>query len=453
MRMVGIQQTTDVNYPYWSVAELMPRNEMEKLQFRRLAEQVNFLWEKSPFYKQKWQESGFSPDKLKTLQDIRLIPLLDKLEIRSSQEMNPPYGIMYIPNDDPIIRIAMTSGTTGEPVRIPFTEKDYFGVFCEGAMRVLLSAGVTKDDIVHVAFGFLPFIGLAGMHDACEHLLGCMVVPGGAWSSAIRLKMIKTLNVTVLMGTPTYLLHLAGVAEEIGVDTTKLGLRLIMSTGESGAASIPNTGVRLEKAYNCKVHDFAGTQETNFIFGTCKYDTPHLYEDLLYFEVLDPDTYEPVKPGEEGVLVVTDLVQKTHPMIRFKTGDLVSGIDYDHKCSCGRTSARFKGFKGRTGDIIKVKGVCISVSGIENVIRGIDNCSDNYEYMAVRDGEKDKITVRIEPVKELDPSKWEELRVNVAEILYGSFMINMDVEIVEPGTLPVFELKAKRFRDLRESTV
>jgi phenylacetate-CoA ligase len=449
MRMLGIQQTTNVPYKYWSVAELMPRLEMKKLQLARLMEQIHYAWAHSDFYRKKWQAKGVSPDKLKTLEDIRHIPLLTKEEIRASQEQDPPYGMMKIPGSGLINRIAMTSGTTGKPVLIPFTEEDYFGVFCEGAVRVLWAAGVNKNDVVHAAFGFMPFIGLAGVYDACEHMIGSLVVPGGAWDSSLRLKMLQQFKVTVLLGTPTYLLHLAAVAEEEGIDTTKLGLRLVMTTGESGSSSVPNTGLRLRKAYGCKVHDFSGTQESNYISWTCEEDTAHLNEDLLYFEVLDPDTLEPVEPGQSGVLVVTDLLQKTHPMIRFITGDIIEGIDEDCRCACGRSLSRLKGYTGRVGDIIKVKGVCVSLSGIENILRGIEACSDKYEYMAVRDGEKDKILVRLELVKGIDPASWPDIRKQIAATLRSAFMINMDVEILHPGTLQAFDLKAKRFKDLR----
>lgn len=450
MTMPEVQQTSNIHYKYWSVAELMPRSEIQKLQFGRLVEQVNYLWEKSDFYREKWEKSGFSPDKLKTIKDIKHIPILTKEEIRMSQEKDPPYGMMKIPGRGPISRIAMTSGTTGEPVLIPFTEEDYFGVFCEGGVRGLWAAGVRKEDVVHAAFGFLPFVGLYGVYDACEHFIGSMVVPGGAWDSMLRLRMIQKLKVTVLMGTPTYLLHLASVARENGIDPSSIGVRLVLTTGECGSASVPNTGVRLEKAWGCKIYDFSGTQESNYISWTCEEGTAHLNEDLIYFEVLDPETNEPVEPGEPGKLVITDLVQKTHPVIRFETGDIVAGIDSEAKCACGRTLSRLKGYTGRVGDIIKVKGVCISVTGVENVLRGVEHCSDNYEYMALKDGEKDKILVRLEPKKEVDPSLWDGIRRKVSEELRGAFMINMDVEIVPPSTLPVFDLKAKRFRDLRK---
>ena len=179
MLMTGVRQTTDINYKYWSPAEIMPHGEMKKLQLRRLQEQINYLWEKSSFYREKWEKSGFSPDKLKSLDDIRHIPFLVKEEIRISQEQDPPYGMMKIPGRGPFIRIGMTSGTTGEPVLIPFTEEDYFGVYCEGAVRSVWAAGIRKGDIVHVAFGFTPFLGLAASYDSFEHLVGALVIPGG----------------------------------------------------------------------------------------------------------------------------------------------------------------------------------------------------------------------------------------------------------------------------------
>ncbi|TEB12405.1 phenylacetate--CoA ligase family protein [Pelotomaculum propionicicum] len=450
MLMTGVSQTTGVDYKYWSPAEVMPRSELKKLQLARLTEQVNYLWEKSPFYREKWGQNGFNPGKLKTLDDIRCLPFLKKEEIRISQEIDPPYGMMRMPGRGPFIRIGMTSGTTGEPVLIPFTEEDYFGVFCEGAVRSVWAAGIRNHDIVHVAFGFTPFMGLAASYDSCEHLVGSLVIPGGTWSSMMRLRMIKKLGVTVLMGTPTYILHLAKVAQDNGIDPSTLGVKIICTGGEPGGMSIPNTGMRLEQAWGAKAFDFCGTQETNYIAWMCEEGTGHLNEDLVYCEVLDPETDEPVKPGESGKLVVTDLVGKTHPCIRFETGDIVGGIDEGFSCGCGRTLSKFKGFKGRVGDIIKIRGVCVSVAGIENVLRGIKECSDNYEYMALNNGTgMDKIKVRIEPQQNVDAALWDNVRKKVAEELQLSFMVNMDVEVVPPGTLPVYELKAKRFHDLR----
>lgn len=449
MTMIGVQHTSNIQYKYWSVAELLPKNELKILQLCRLKEQVDYLWENSSFYHEKWEKSGFYPGKISTLEDIKHIPILCKEEIRISQEKDPPYGMMKIRGRGPINRIAMTSGTTGEPVLIPFTKEDYFDVFCEGGVRGLWAAGVRKEDVVHVAYGFLPFVGLAGVYDACEHFIGSLVVPGGAWDSLLRLRMIKKFKVTVLIGTPTYLLHLASVAEENGIDSSKLGIRVVLTTGECGSASIPNTGLRLQKAWGCKIYDFSGTQESNYISWTCEEGTAHLNEDLIYFEVLNPETNESVEPGESGKLVITDLMQKTHPVIRFETGDIVAGIDSKTICACGRTLSKLKGFTGRVGDIIKVKGVCVSVRGIENVLRGIDTCSNNYEYMALNDGEKDKVLVRLEPKNDINPSYWDDIQRKVAEALRLSFQINMDVEVIPPGTLPVFDLKAKRFRDLR----
>jgi len=428
----------------------MPKADMRELQFNRLVEQLGYLWEKSKFYQEKWQAHGFRPDMLRDMSCIQNIPILSKEEIRVSQVEDPPFGMMKILGRGPITRIALTSGTTGEPVLIPFAEDDYFGVFCEGGVRALWAAGVRKGDVVHAAYGFVPFIGLAGVYDAAEHFIGSLVVPGGAWDSSVRLNMIQKLKVTVLMGTPTYLLYLANLAREKGLDPASFDVRLVMTTGEIGKTSIPNTGVRLEKAWGATVHDFSGTQETNYISWTCEHGISHLNEDLLYFEVVDPETYEPVPAGKPGRLLVTDLVQKMHPVIRFDTGDIVEGIDTSYKCECGRTLSRFLGFRGRVDDIIKVKGVAISVSGIENILRGIPECSNNYEYLAMRDESmRDYILVRLEPLRSVPPSEWESLQKKISDSLRKAFMITIDVEVLEPGTLPVFNFKAKRFRDLR----
>lgn len=450
MLMTGVRQTTEVNYKYWSPAETMPHKEMKKLQLARLREQINYLWDKSPFYREKWEQNGFCPGHLRTLEDIRRLPILVKEEIRTSQEKNPPYGMMRMPGRGSIIRIGMTSGTTGEPVIIPFTEEDYFGVYCEGAVRAVWAAGVRKEDVVHAAFGFTPFLGLAAAYDCCEHLIGSLVIPGGIWNSLLRLRMIKKLGITVLMGTPTYLLHLAKVAEENGMDARSLGIKKILTAGEPGPMSIPNTGLRLEEAWGAKIFDYCGTQETQYLAWMCDEGVGHMNEDLVYCEVLDPETNEPVAPGQSGKLVVTDLVGKIHPCIRYETGDLVRGIDAGTTCACGRTLSVMKGFMGRVGDVIKVRGVCVSVAGIENVLRGIQECSHNYEYVASKnDNGMDRITVRIEPKTNVDPGLYECVRKKVAQELQLSFMINMDVEVVAPGTLPEYELKAKRFRDLR----
>lgn len=434
---------------YWSAAEIMPPKEMKNLQLKRLIEQVNYCWERSPFYREIWEKNDFHPSQIKTLEDIRRIPFTTKDAIRQDQEKYPPYGKWLVPGQKPINRIAMTSGTTGEPVLIPFTAEDYFSCWCEGVVRALWAAGVRKEDVVHAAFGFTPFIGLAGAYDSCEHLIGALVIPGGSWDSKIRLNMIKKLGITVLMGTVTYILRLGRMALEEGIDPRKLGVRVIFTTGEPGPMSVPNTAIRLKELWGSDIYEFSGTQETEYFTWLCEEGAGHLNEDLVYFEVLDPDTKEPVEPGQPGEMVVTDLVQKTHPLLRFPTGDIVEGI-VPSSCACGRTLSIFKGFRGRIGDIIKVRGVSVSVSGIENVIRKIEECSDNYEYIASRDqGGMDKIKVRVEPRHDLDKELWTDLRQKLSEALRMSFMINMEVEVVPPGTLPVYEHKSKRFFDKR----
>jgi phenylacetate-CoA ligase len=263
--------------------------------------------------------------------------------------------------------------------------------------------------------------------------------------------MIREMKVTVLLGTASYLLHLADVARENDIDPRSLGIRIISTSGEPGMISVPNTAVRLREAYGSKIYERGGTQETNHMFATCGYEKAHLNDDLLYFEVLDPETDEPVPDGQPGKLVITNLALKSHPVVRFVTGDLVKGIEHNMHCPCGRTLSHFKGFIGRTGDVIKIRGAGVSVAGIENVIRSIPECSNNYEYQAATNEKTgmDQLIVRVEPRDDLAVSEWEAVYKKVKDALYLAFMITMDVEIVPPKTLPVFEYKAKRFHDLR----
>jgi phenylacetate-CoA ligase len=347
----------------------------------------------------------------------------------------------------------MTSGTTGKPVLIPFDEKEYFGVWCETSARSLWASGVRKSDVVHVTFGFSQFLGLFGAYDACEHLIGCQVVPVGSLDSMQRLDMIRDMKVTVLLGTASYLLHLADVAREHGIDPKSLGIRIISTSGEPGMISAPNTAVRLREAYGSKIYERGGTQETNHMFGTCDYENAHLNDDLLYFEVLNPETNEPVADGQPGKLVISNLILKTHPVIRFETGDLVRGIERGVSCPCGRTLSHLKGFIGRTGDVIKIRGAAVSVTGVENVIRSIPECSNNYEYKAATNEKTgmDQIIVYVEPREDVEESAWENVHRKVKDALYVAFMVSMDVEVVPPRTLSVFDYKAKRFHDLRKA--
>lgn len=215
--------------------------------------------------------------------------------------------------------------------------------------------------------------------------------------------------------------------------------------------SSPATGDRLRALWQADIYEFCGTQETNYFAFSCPHGTFHWNEDLIYPEVLDPATKKPVALGEPGELVVTDLVQRTHPLIRFPTGDLVHGFDTE-PCSCGRTFARFKGFIGRIDDVVKIRGVSVAPSAIEHIVRSHPEASDDYEIELYEDANGlDAVRVRVEPRRELGVSEVDALGKDLAEQLRRSLFISVLVNVVGRGLLERFEFKAKRFRDNRTS--
>lgn len=439
--------------PYWSPVEAISPAAMRELQTARLREQVAYVWAHNAWYRRKWEAAGVSPDDIQTLDDVRKLPYLTKDDMRQSQAENPPYGLMCCDGIDArdIVRIAMTSGTTGDPVLIPFTASDYYGNWLEGIVRCLWANGVRPGEVAHPAYGFTPFIGLAGAYDAMEHLIGALVIPGGAWDTKTRLAMIPKLRITMLLGTPTYLLYLGRSAQEAGIDPRSMGIKKVFCTGEPGPMSVPSTRTRLQELWGCPAVDYSGTQETEYFAWECPHGTAHLNDDLVLFEVLDPDTQQPVAPGQPGQLVVTDLVQKTHPLLRFPTGDLVGGIE-PSQCACGRTLSSFKGFMGRTGDVVKVRGVTVSVAGVENIIRSFATASDQYEIVATTSDRTgmDEVMIQVEPAAGIDPSGRAQLKADIEDAMKTRMFISMHVDVVDPGTLPIYELKARRFRDLRQ---
>ncbi|MFG1359158.1 phenylacetate--CoA ligase family protein [Xanthobacter pseudotagetidis] len=435
---------------YWSREETLGRDALRALQEERFRAAIAYGWAKSPWYRRLWGEAGLKPGDVRSLDDITRLPFITKALIRQSQIEAPPYGVMLAEGlgQADIVRIAMTSGTTGKPVLIPFTQRDY-SLWMEGVARSLWAAGVRRTDVVHAAFGFTPFVGLFGAHDVAERWIGATVIPGGAWDSAIRTDMIPALGVSVLMGTPTYLLRLGRLAREQGHDLSLWPVKKLFVTGEVGPASSPATGVRLAELWHAEVHEFCGTQETNYFAWDCGHGHFHWNEDLVFPEVLDPVTKAPVPEGEPGELVVTDLMQRTHPLIRFPTGDLVAGFEAV-QCTCGRTFRHFKGFIGRIDDVAKIRGVSVAQSGIEHVIRSHPDASDDYdvEFWSDADG-LDQVRIRVEPRVPISETQSAVLARALEERLHRTLFVSMRVEIVPQGTLPQFELKAKRIRDNR----
>jgi len=442
--------TTPFDGVYWNEAERLPRDRLHALQEERFRATIRYAWDHNRWYRAAWSDVGVTPEQIRGLADIGKLPFTTKDLIRRSQQEAPPYGLMLADRltQADVVRVAMTSGTTGKPVLLPFTQADY-ALWMEGVARGLWAGGVRRDDVVHAAFGFTPFIGLFGAHDVAERWIGATVIPGGAWDSAIRINMIPFLGITVLMGTPTYLLRLGRLAVEQGHDLSTWPVKKLFVTGEVGPASSPATGKRLGELWHAEVHEFCGTQETNYFAWDCPHGHFHWNEDLIFAEVLDPETRQPVPEGQPGELVVTDLLQRTHPLIRFPTGDLVAGFE-TVECGCGRTFRHFKGFIGRIDDVAKIRGVSVAQAGLEHAIRSHPGASDDYdiEFWSDADG-LDQVRIRVEPRSPVDAAAGAALAKGIEQIIHRTLFVSMHVEIVPQGALPRFDLKAKRIRDNR----
>ena len=449
--MKGALRNEAVGEQAWSPIETAPREVIDEVVERLFQDQMRFLWESSSALRNIWTEAGVRPEDIRGLADITKLPFVTKTMIRESQQAHPPYGLMKVDalTQAGIVRLAMTSGTTGKPVLIPFSKQDY-ELWMQGVVRSLWAGGVRRGDVVHAAFGFTPFVGLFGAHDACERLIQTTVVPGGSWDSNQRTQTLPALGVNVLMGTPTYLLRLGRMAVEQGHDLKSWGIKTLFVTGEVGPASSPATGERLRALWHCDVNEFSGAQEQNYFAWSCQHGGYHWNEDMVYAEVLDPVTKQPVPEGSPGELVVTDLRQRSHPLVRFPTGDLVGGFEI-RQCGCGRTLKHFKGFIGRIDDVAKIRGVSVAQSAIEHAIRSHAAASDHYDIEYLTDSYGlDQVKVRVEPRVPQSGEERAKFTAELKDILKRQILLSIDVEVVDEGVLPRFELKAKRVRDNRQ---
>src|SRR6266852_1682040 len=410
--------------------ERAPRPEMTRLQTRRLREQVSHAATHSPFYRRKLKAAGVKPAAVRTLDDLRTLPFTTKDELKENQAAKPPWGdLLAVPLDD-VLRVHMTSATTGRPVAFLDTKDDWYG-FYHSYARALHAFGVRSSDMVMAAFSYGPWIGYwSGFYAAQD--LGCLVFPAGGLSTDQRIDALRTYPITVLGCTPSYALFLAEQAAKKGIDLAKeTRIRVTWHTGEPGA-SIPATKERIEAAFGAKAYDLPGLT--------------HVHEDYCYPEVLD-ESERPVAPGERGELVFTSLYRKAMPLIRYRTRDVVQLAD--RACPCGRT---FVGFEGgvlaRLDDMKKIRGIIVYPRRIEELVRAHAGV-DEFQIVFRRVGGLDEILVRVDPSPSLGTDERAGLQRTVAESLRIGLGIRAVVELTAPGELPRWDHKARRVKDER----
>jgi phenylacetate-CoA ligase len=402
---------------------------------------LSLLAAKNAFYRRKLE--GVSVP-LSSIEDFRQIPFTTKTELVSDQNEHPPYGTNLTYPQEKYTRLHSTSGTSGRPLRVLDTNESW-AWFTRCWQEIYRAFGVGAGDRVFVAFGFGPFVGFwAGFEAAYQ--VGARAVPGGGQSSRQRIDAILDCEATVLLSTPTYALRLAEVAREDGIDLAGSSVRTTIHAGEPGA-SIPQTRKQIEDAWGARCRDHAGLSEA----GAWGYECPagegmHALESEFVAEVLEVGGVAPVSEGETGELVLTNLGRWAFPAIRYRTGDLVR-LRSSSPCSCGSPFVAFPGgVLGRADDMIQIRGVNIYPAAVETIVRE-ETAVVEFQVEVFEERRMWELRTEIEL---LPDAPGEAIQKRLARALESRLGLRCDVRLAPPGSLPRFELKARRFRIRRE---
>ncbi|HEX7230447.1 MAG TPA: phenylacetate--CoA ligase family protein [Candidatus Binatia bacterium] len=410
----------------------------EKLQLERLRSMLHAVLATNEFYREKF--IGQAVDQIVSTRDLSTLPFTTKSELVQNQLDHPPFGSDLTDPLENYIRIHQTSGTTGKPLYWLDTEESW-NWWADCWKLIFEAAGVTSRDRIYFAFSFGPFIGFwAGWEGARK--LGALAISGGAQSSAQRIKAIIDYGATVIVSTPTYALHMASEAQKTGIDLARdSAVKTTIHAGEPGA-SIPSTKKMIEESWGAKCFDHAGATEVG-AFGFQCLSQPaaiHINETEFIAEVIDPLTGTASKEGKQGELVITNLGRVGSPVIRYRTGDLVAPSR--EACPCGRAFLLLRGgVLGRVDDMVVVRGVNVFPSAVENVIREFPEIEEFrieiFERQAMRE-----IKLVLEPKVGASSTGFRDQVITRVRERIG---LRPEIELVSPGTLPRFELKAKRF--------
>jgi phenylacetate-CoA ligase len=444
-----------VTWPdYWNPkTETMPKEDLRALQLLRLQYTVRRAYEKSAFHRRLYEKAGIQPDDIRSLDDLRRLPFMTREEWMACQAEHPLFGDMITRPREDAIRYHLTSGTSGrQPLRVLDSRKDWSWIgeqWCYG----FWGFGVRPEDTVFFAFSYGSFIGFWGAHYCCEKI-GCLVLPSGNMTTEARVKQIVEMEATVVCATPTYALRMGQAAQQMGIDLKKDGkVRRVIVSGEP-AGSIPATKRMIEAMWGGICGDTAGMTEigTIMIFE-CERQPggTHIIEDHFIEEVLDPETGRPCDYGERGERVVTSFGRGFIPLIRYRTKDLVVKVPHD-TCDCGRTGDIYEGgILGRVDDMKLIRGTNVYPRAVEAILREYDDVEEFQIVLTRVEGIRDEITVQIELTTTFADSGWPALRERLGKDLADNHEgLRFNVDRAAAGSLPRFELKAKRLQDLRQ---
>ena len=437
---------------FWNpVLETLPQEKIRNLQLKKFKRIFGWAYDHSKFHRSLYEKAGITHADIRSFEDIKYVPKVEKAMMREIQQRDPfPYGdALCVPLQE-VVEFHQTSGSTGQPVYQADTWQDWEW-FAESWAFILWAQGYRPMDRVFIPFGYNVFVAFWAGHYAAEKI-GCEVIPGGVLDTKARILKIQELEATALMGTPTYILSMAATAKnKMGIDPSTLTINKITCAGEPGA-SIPSTKKRMEEMWGAKVYDHAGATEIGAWSYECHIQPGgmHANEALFLVEIEDIETGEIIDDlGRQGKMIITAFDRQAMPCIRFDSKDIIEWAP--ELCPCGRTFRLIKGgVIGRVDDITKVKGVLLAPSAIEEVVREIEGLGEEYEVVVDKEGDVDRITLKVE----LLPGK-EDLRDSIENLLTDQLRLKTNLrynlEFHDYGTLPRYEVKARRFKDLRKT--
>lgn len=433
--------------------ETLSREKMQELQLSRLKGTVERVYNNVPFYKEKLDELGIKPSDIKTIEDVRKLPFTVKKDLRDQY----PFGLFAVPQKD-IVRIHGSSGTSGKPTVVGYTKNDIEN-WSDLIARAVVTAGGSPEDIFHNAYGYGLFTGGIGFHHGVEKL-GAAVVPISGGNTDRQVTLINDFKPRGIGGTPSYILNIAEKLEELGIAPEDNGLEYGIFGAEPWSEEMRKN---IEKKLGIKAMDVYGLSE---VMGPgvgieCyeAQDGLHLAEDHFIFEVINPDTLQPVADGEDGELVITCITKEALPLLRYRTGDITSITR--EKCKCGRTTARMARVKGRTDDMIIIRGVNVFPSEIERELLKVNEFAPYYQIHLWKKGNMDAIEVRVELTPSiyqsiegnLESDAVKKLKKQVQHDLKNACLVSVEVTIQQPLSVPRSEGKAVRVVDHRKELV
>ncbi|ABE51217.1 phenylacetate--CoA ligase family protein [Methanococcoides burtonii] len=430
---------------YWNPQiERMPVEELKNIQGGKLCNLIIYVYEHSPFYRKQFDDAGIRPEDIKGLDDVTKLPFTYKKDLRDTY----PTGMFCVPNNK-LVRFHVSSGTTGKPTVVGYTDNDIKS-WTTSLARALTSIGIGRNDIMQIGYGYGLFTGGLGMHYGAEET-GCTVLPTSSGNTDRQIELMQDLGTSVIGCTPSYFLFMIEAAKEAGISFQEdTNLRIGVFGAEPWSEEMRK---RIEESSGIKAYDIFGTSELSGpLFTECREQNGiHVWADQFLVEVIDPETGEPVADGERGELVITTLVKEALPLIRYRIGD-ITVLNWD-ECECGRTHPRIMRVLGRADDMLIVRGINVFPSQVESVLMKIPEVGEHFMIIVDRVNELDIMKVQIEMTDLAFSDKVNDiinLEKKVAAALKGVLNIAVKVELVEHGSLPRSMGKAKKVIDNRK---